>query len=94
MANSQSASAAMTETRSIRNGSVTGLVFAATNTSISTFATAGRMNQFRRGSTWSMRPFPFASRLQLTLSPTSGEVPSSRNLPRALHSSSFPSVST
>ena len=69
----------------MRKGSVMGLTLAATKTSASRLATAGRTNQLRLGSTRSMRPEPSFSRLQSTRSPTRGEVPSSRKRPRALH---------
>ena len=83
----QPASAAMTDTLSIRNGSVTGFTLAATKISASTLATAGRINQLRLSYTLSIRPLPCPSGAHRTLSPTSGEVPSSRKRPRALHSS-------
>ena len=70
----------------MRNGSVSGSETEATATIASILATAGRMNMFRRGNISSTRPRPWASRLTLTRSPTSGEEPSRRKRPRALHS--------
>lgn len=70
-------------TRSIRKGSVTGFTSEATAMSTSIFATAGRMKKFFRGSSLSTRPLPLASSEISTLSPTSGDEPSSRKRPRA-----------
>ena len=83
---SHAASSAITDTLSIRNGSVIGLVFAATKTKESIFATAGLIKLFFLSKTFSIYPFLLPSTAKLTLSPTKGDVPSSLNFPLALHS--------
>ena len=86
MSTSQPMCSAKAVTLSMRKGSVTGFTSEATAISRSIFATAGRMKKFFLGSSLSTRPFPLASSDISTLSPTSGDEPSSRKRPRALHS--------
>ena len=76
----------MAKMRSIRNGSVSGMAQEASTTSRSMFATAGRRKELRRGKIASTVPFPFASTVISTKSPTSGVTPSLRKRPRARHS--------
>ena len=83
----------MASTRSIRNGSVTGIAHDASTTSTSMFATAGRMNSFRRGKTASTVPFAPCREIS-TKSPTSGETFSRRIFPRARHSTTPSAVCT
>ena len=91
---SQDLRAAMAATRSMRNGSVLGMAPEAMTTSWSMLATAGRENAFFRGRMASTKPSPFPSSRTSTRSPTRGEMPSFRNLPRARQVSTSLPVST
>ena len=81
----QSFRAAMALMRSMRYGSVTGRAAEAMITSWSMLAAAGRSKALRRGSTASTKPSPPPSSRTWTQSPTRGDNPSRRNLPRARH---------
>jgi len=84
MSTSQPLSAAMAVMRSTKYGSVFGIACEQTMTIWSMLATLGRSKLFRRGRISSMRPSPPGTSQNSTSSPTSGEIPSLRNLPRAL----------
>ncbi len=90
----QSFRAAMADTRSMRNGSVTGTAREATATSWSTLAAAGRSKALRLGSISQTMPSPSPVSFTSTQSPTRGLRPSWRNFPRARQVTVRPSTST
>ena len=79
---SQPLPSAMAATRSMRNGSVTGMAWEAMMTSWSMLATAGRWNWFFRGRTASRAPCPSERGVNSTRSPTSGVTLAWRSFPR------------